>query len=60
MTRAVTTVPKRHDCRGSLWIIAGGGIIWCYQCGSWRLNIPSKSPWHRPSGIGGKNPALSE
>ena len=23
----------KHDHRSSLWIIAGGAIIWCYQCG---------------------------
>jgi hypothetical protein len=57
---------KRHDCRRTSWLIAGGYVIWCYQCGAWRNNgkgKPEKSDrtvWYRPVGIGGKNPALSE
>jgi hypothetical protein len=51
---------KRHDHRQSLWLIAGGAICWCYQCGAWRLNNAQRMAWHKPSGIGGRNPALSE
>lgn len=53
---------KKHDHRGSIWIIAGGNILWCYQCGAWRMNLPGRVPggWHKPSGIGGANPAMSK
>lgn len=46
---------KRHDHRQSLWAIAGGFVLWCYQCGAWRVNS-SHGIWHKPTGIGGKNP----
>jgi hypothetical protein len=57
----VTTKPKakKHDHRQSLWIIANGDILWCYQCGAWRLNEHGRQyKWHRTSGIGGPNPAM--
>lgn len=49
----------RHDHRQSLWIIAGGTLLWCYQCGAWRVNRAGKEwVWHRTAGIGGENPAM--
>lgn len=50
---------KRHDHRQSTWLIAGGSIIWCYQCGAWRMNMAA-GKWHRPTGIGGENPATKK
>lgn len=49
----------KHDHRQSIWIIAGGAIVWCYRCGAWRLNGPN-SYWQRPTGPKGKNPAMSK
>ena len=49
----------RHDHRRSLWIIAGGSVIWCYRCGAWRMNA-KQSPWHRPTGKSGANPATTK
>ena len=50
--------PTRHDHRNSTWLIAGGAICWCYQCGAWRMNLPGRQhKWQRPTGIGGRNPA---
>jgi len=49
---------KRHDHRRSIWGIAGGALLWCYQCGAWRVNDSRPSQWHRPTGIGGSNPAM--
>lgn len=49
---------KRHDHTRSMWILSFGDhhVFWCYQCGAWRHELkPGK--WHKPSGIGGKNPA---
>lgn len=55
--------PKKHDHRQSLWIIAGGHLLWCYQCGAWRLNRDiygeDAGKWHKPTGIGGPNPAMT-
>jgi len=56
-------LPKRvyvkHDHRQSLWLIAGGAICWCYQCGAWKMNAAdTPRRWHKPSGIGGENPAM--
>lgn len=56
---------KKHDHRGSMWLIAGGNLCWCYQCGAWGYNLPkSQRPagpaWYRPTGIGGHNPAVSK
>lgn len=64
---AAATPRHRHE-RNS-WLIAGGAIEWCYQCGAWRSLRPVNatgnvltaiSKWQRPSGIGGPNPALKE
>ena len=50
---------KRHDHRASMWLIAGGTVMWCYQCGAWKLNLPNaRREWHKPTGIGGPNPAM--
>jgi hypothetical protein len=50
---------KRHDHRQSLWIVCGGLVLWCYQCGAWRLNTKD-GKWYRPVGVGGENPAMKE
>lgn len=50
----------KHDHRQSLWIIGGGTILWCYQCGAWRPNTPGRMRWYRHVGIGGANPAMRE
>jgi hypothetical protein len=47
----------KHDHRQSCWLIAGGSLIWCYQCGAWRVNA-AKGEWHYPTGKNGKNPAV--
>ena len=47
-----------HDHRGSVWLIAGGSIIWCYACGAWRPNVAGKLQWHKPSGDKAINPAM--
>lgn len=56
--------PKKHDHRGSLWIIAGGAILWCYQCGAWTFNgqyrTSKRMQWSKPTGLGGPNPAMSK
>lgn len=60
------TKPKKHDHRQSMWLIAGGHLAWCYQCGAWAFNLPLNERkalgplWNRPSGIGGPNPAMKE
>jgi hypothetical protein len=48
----------KHDHKKSTWLIAGGAIIWCYQCGAYRVNREGRYKWHKPSGIGGENPAM--
>ena len=57
LDKAAAKKPK-HDHRQSLWLIAGGAICWCYQCGAWRMNQPGRAQWHKPTGIGGPNPAM--
>ena len=63
--------PKRHRHERSSWLICGGSVEWCYQCGAWRqlrrtasatcMPIPGpEGKWHKPSGIGGPNPAIKE
>jgi hypothetical protein len=56
----VTGAKKKHDHRQSLWLIAGGRLCWCYQCGAWRPNTPGKMQWYKPTGIGGPNPAMED
>mgnify|MGYP006935479181 CR=1 FL=1 len=53
---------KKHRHDGSIWIIAGGALLWCYQCGAFRQNVGGRvaGGWHKPSGIGGENPAMSK
>ena len=51
---------KKHDHRQSSWLIAGGYIVWCYQCGAWRPNTPERMQWNKPTGIGGENPAMKK
>jgi len=55
----MSTKRKKHDHRQSLWIIADGTILWCYRCGAWRMNRRDRYPWHRPTGLDGKNPAMN-
>lgn len=50
--------PKKHDHRKSLWLIAGGSLLWCYRCGAWRPNVPGYMYWHKPTGTNGANPAM--
>ena len=65
MSKEQPKTPRHRHERNS-WLIAGGYIEWCYQCGAWRNLRPADmgdgmapaSPWHRPSGIGGINPAM--
>lgn len=57
---------KKHRHEQAMWIILGGYAFWCYQCGAYRcakvrkpnISIPV-GRWQKPSGIGGKNPALT-
>lgn len=51
-------LPFKHDHRQSLWLIAGGYIVWCYRCGSWAMNEP-KAEWNYPTGKNGANPAMT-
>lgn len=60
----VTGVRHRHE--RSSWLLAGGHIMWCYQCGAIRdmkkvltngVAFADGSKWRKPTGIGGKNPA---
>lgn len=60
---------KKHDHRGSIWLISNGRLLWCYQCGAWTYNITAADKrfvgnpigmtrgWYRTTGIGGPNPA---
>lgn len=57
----------RHRHESSSWLICGGYVEWCYQCGAWRQLKPvagtinafeAASKWQKPSGIGGVNPAM--
>lgn len=50
---------KRHRHEQSMWIVAGGHLLWCYQCGAIR-GTATGTRWQKPSGIGGKNPALKD
>ena len=52
------STPKKHDHRQSLWIIAGGELLWCYRCGAWRLNRPGQGKWWKPTGPAGEKPYL--
>ena len=67
LKNAVATPRHRHE--RTSWVIAGGAVEWCYQCGAWRSLRPVNAAgnvltaitkWQRPSGIGGPNPALKE
>jgi hypothetical protein len=55
----MTTTTKRHRHEQSMWIIAGGAWLWCYQCGAIRPNKPG-TRWQKPSGLGGPNPAMKD
>ena len=49
---------KRHRHERSMWLIAGGYWMWCYQCGAIRLASDHGAKWEKPTGIGGENPAM--
>ena len=58
--KKLNTSNCRH--RGS-WLLAGGIIEWCYECGAWRkmtergmAQVDVASPWCYPSGVGSENP----
>lgn len=52
---------KRHRHEQSMWLIAGGYWMWCYQCGAIRGNYKgAERRWEKPTGIGGINPAMKE
>lgn len=54
-----TPVPRhRHD--QSMWLIAGGHWMWCYQCGAIRKTNAFGDRWEKPTGLGGPNPAMSD
>lgn len=51
--------PKKvrgHDHRRGLWIISGGSMLWCYQCGAIRPNRAGRLRWAVPTGDAGSNP----
>lgn len=57
----------RHRHERSSWLICGGHIEWCYQCGAWRQLkqvdpgcFVAISKWTKPTGIGGINPAMKD
>ena len=67
--RENAAAPTRHRHERNSWMLAGGAVEWCYQCGAWRSLKPvngrsnvlmAATKWQRPSGIGGPNPALKE
>ena len=54
--------PCRHN---RCWLVAGGHIAWCYECGAIRKCAPIKGEtnavasvgcWVKPTGRGGRNP----
>jgi len=54
----MTDKVKRHRHEQSMWLIAGGHMMWCYQCGAFRLMRDYGKKWQKPSGLGGQNPAM--
>lgn len=49
---------RYHDHRTSVWLIAGGNVVWCYVCGAWRYNKPGRQLWCKPTGDATKTPAM--
>ena len=47
---------KHRKC----WIVGGGALLWCYECGALGNNQAGGGRWHYPVGPDGKNPALKE
>ena len=53
-----------EKCRhNGTWLVAGGYIEWCYECGAIRQMrrvgenaFTNQGQWIRPVGVGGKNP----
>lgn len=37
----------KHDHRKSMWMICGGLVLWCRECGAWR-NANGGKGWIRP------------
>ena len=50
---------KKHDHRRSLWVMAGGHLLWCYRCGAVRTANKGDG-WIKPTGPNGKNPAMKD
>lgn len=57
----------RHRHQRTSWLICGGYVEWCYQCGAWRQlkwvganSFAAAGKWTKPTGIGGANPALKD
>lgn len=50
----------RHRHEQTMWLICGGSVAWCYQCGAWKYNFKTTEPnrWQKPTGLGGPNPAM--
>lgn len=51
------------SCRHrKFWILSGGRLLWCYECGAVRRMTPTqvgaipRSQWCRPTGENGENP----
>ncbi len=56
---------KVIKCRhNKSWLVAGGHIEWCYQCGAIRImrnhykinGVTPASNWAKPTGLNGDNP----
>lgn len=55
---------NRDGCRHrGTWLICGGSVEWCYECGAWRqtkelgiASVVADSPWCYPVGVGAENP----
>lgn len=55
---------SKERCRhGQCWVLSGGYLMWCYECGALRASrmesptvIVADGRWQKPTGKGGKNP----
>lgn len=58
----------KQRCRHKkTWLVSGGSLEWCYECGAIRgmrhiggNSVAPDSKWVKPVGKGGENPALSK
>jgi len=41
-----------------VWLVES--MIWCYECGAIRIKDVVWSPWFKPVGRGGENPAMGK